>query len=97
MKLMHLVTRLYDLGDSLMWALALLSVPFWLYVVVCVAPTARMIARQQHQNAIWHADHFFCQNHGMLAGTRAYAQCVRDLAEFRAREDQRILFADSLF
>lgn len=80
----------YEWGNSLMWALAMLSVPFWLYVVIYAAPEAQMIAQQQQQDAIWRENRFFCEKHGMPAGTREHTQCTKDLMEIRAREEQRI-------
>jgi hypothetical protein len=90
MNPMHrLLIQMYEVGDSLMWSLALLSVPFWLYVAAYVAPEARLIAQQQQQDAIWRENRFFCERHGMPAGTREHARCVKDLTAIRAREERR--------
>jgi hypothetical protein len=86
----HVLIQIYELGNSLMWSLALLSVPFWLYIVVYAAPEAQIIAQQQQQNAIWRADRSFCEKLGMLAGTRAYTRCTKDLTGMRAQEDKRL-------
>jgi hypothetical protein len=86
----RVLTQAYEWGNCLMWALAVLSVPFWLYVAVYAVPEARMIAQQQAQDAIWRENRFFCARHGMPAGTREHAQCVEDLMKIRAQEEQRI-------
>jgi hypothetical protein len=86
----RVLIRMYELGDSLMWSLALFSVPFWLYVVVYAAPKAQMITQQQQQDTIWRANRSFCERHGMPAGTREHTQCTRDLTEIRAQESRRI-------
>ena len=65
--------RMYDWGERLMWSLAVLSVPFWLYLALYEASTTQMVAQQQKQDAIWHENHFFCEKHGMPAGTRVYS------------------------
>ena len=85
----RMLTQMYELGDSLMWSLALLSVPFWLYVAIYVAPEARMIAQQQQQDAIWRESRLFCERHSMPVGTRGHAQCIKDLTAIRAREERR--------
>ncbi|HZU87802.1 MAG TPA: hypothetical protein VE993_00960 [Stellaceae bacterium] len=91
MNLIYLaLTRMYEWGNRLMWALALLSVPFWLYVVVYTVPEAQTIAQQQQQDALWRENHFFCAKHGMPSGTREHAQCVEDLTKIRGREAQRV-------
>jgi hypothetical protein len=98
MNLMHLLTRMYEWGDCLMWSLAILSVPFWFYVAVYATPEAQTIAQQQQQDAIWRENRFFCERHGMAAGTREHIQCVRDLTEIRAQEDRRTAAAiDGIF
>jgi len=88
--------RMYDWGERLMWSLAVLSVPFWLYLALCEASTTQMVAQQQKQDAIWHENHFFCEKHGMPAGTREYTQCMQDLMKIRAQEDRLIAF-DAIF
>ena len=81
---------LYNVGDSVMWALAILSVPFWLYVAIYAAPKAQIIAQQQEQDAIWRENRAFCENHGMPTGTREHTQCTKDLMEIRTKEERRI-------
>ncbi len=86
----RVLLQAYEWGNSLMWALAILSVPFWLYVVLYAAPEAQIVAQQQRQDAIWRENRFFCERHGMPAGTREHAQCVEDLMKIRAQEERRI-------
>jgi hypothetical protein len=43
--------RMYDWGERLMWSLAVLSVPFWLYLALYEASTTQMVAQQQKQDA----------------------------------------------
>ncbi len=93
----RMLTQMYEVGDCLMWSLALMSVPFWLYVAVYVVPEIRMIAQQQQQDAIWRENRFFCERHGMPAGTRGHAQCVKDLTAIRAREDRRIVSEEGIY
>ena len=85
----RVLAQMYEWGNCLMWSLAVLSVPFWLYVAVYAAPKAQMIAQQQQQNAIWWDNRLFCEKHGKPAGTREHAQCVKDLTVIRVQEDRR--------
>ena len=91
MNPMHLaLARIYEWGNCLMWSAAILSVPFWFYMIIYAVPTARIVAQQQKQNAIWHVNRFFCARYGMPPGTLEYTQCVDDLTKIRIWEDRRI-------
>jgi hypothetical protein len=94
----RVLNQMYEWGDCLMWSLAILSVPFWLYVAVYAAPQAQIIAQQQKQDAIWRESRVFCEQYGMPAETRKHTQCVKDLMKIRDQENQRTASElDSIF
>jgi hypothetical protein len=80
---------MYDWGNRVLWVAAALSVPFFLYVAVYVAPAEQRIAQQQERDAIERENIAFCEKHGMLVGTREYGLCAEDLMDIRAKQDQR--------
>jgi hypothetical protein len=90
MNPMHFLARLYEWGDCLMWSLAVLSVPFWLYVVAYAVPEAKMVAQQQQQDDTWRENRFFCERYGMPAGTPEHIRCIKDLTGIRTQERRRV-------
>jgi hypothetical protein len=80
---------MYDWGNRVAWVAAALSVPFFLYVAVYVAPAEQRIAQQQERDAIERENIAFCEKHGMLVGTREYGLCAEDLTNIRTKQSQR--------
>ena len=85
----HAVGWMYDWGNRVARVAAALSVPFFLYVVVYVAPVEQRTAQQQERDAIERENIAFCEKHGMLVGTREYALCVEDLTDIRVKQSRR--------
>ena len=85
----HAVGWMYDWGNRVARVAAALSVPFFLYVVVYVAPVEQRTAQQQERDAIERENIAFCEKHGMLVGTREYALCAEDLTDIRTKQSQR--------
>jgi hypothetical protein len=71
------------------WVAAAVSVPFFLYVAVYMAPAEQRIAQQQERDAIERENIAFCEKHGMLVGTREYPLCAEDLTDIRTKQSQR--------
>ena len=80
---------LYVWGNRAAWALAALSVPFFIYVAVFADPSDRLIAQEQRRQEIERENAAFCEKYGMPLGTPQHARCAADLMEIRAREDER--------
>jgi hypothetical protein len=85
----HALCWMYDWGNRVAWVAAALSVPFFLYVAVYVAPAEQRIAQQQERDAIERENIAFCEKHGMLVGTREYGLCAEDLTNIRTKQSQR--------
>jgi hypothetical protein len=85
----HALCWMYDGGNRVAWVAAAVSVPFFLYVAVYMAPAEQRIAQQQERDAIERENIAFCEKHGMLVGTREYALCAEGLMDIRAKQDQR--------
>ena len=85
----HALCWMYDWGNRVAWVAAALSIPFFLYVAVYMAPAEQRIAQQQERDAIERENVVFCEKHGMLVGTREYALCAEDLTDIRTKQSQR--------
>ena len=85
----HALCWMYDWGNRVAWVAAALSIPFFLYVAVSMAPAEQRIAQQQERDAIERENVAFCEKHGMLVGTREYALCAEDLTDIRTKQSQR--------
>ena len=85
----HALCWMYDWGNRVAWVAVALSIPFFLYVAVCMAPAEQRIAQQQERDAIERENVAFCEKHGMLVGTREYALCAEDLTDIRTKQSQR--------
>jgi hypothetical protein len=85
----HALCWMYDWGNRVAWVAAALSIPFFLYVAVYMAPAEQRIAQQQERDAIEPENVVFCEKHGMLVGTREYALCAEDLTDIRRKQSQR--------
>jgi hypothetical protein len=85
----HALCWMYDWGNRVAWVAAALSIPFFLYVAVYMAPAEQRIAQQQERDAIERENVAFCEKHGMLVGTREYALCAEDLTDIRTKQSQR--------
>jgi hypothetical protein len=85
----HALCWMYDWGNRVAWVAAAVSVPFFLYVAVYMAPAEQRIAQQQERDAIERENIAFCEKHEMLVGTREYALCAEGLMDIRAKQDQR--------
>src|SRR5215831_8063415 len=69
---------MYDWGNRVAWVAAALSVPFFLYVAVYMAPAEQRVAQQQERDAIERENIAFCEKHGMPVGTREYGLCAEE-------------------
>ena len=69
---------MYDWGNRVAWVAAALSVPFFLYVAVYMAPAEQRVAQKQEGDAIERENIAFCEKHGMPVGTREYGLCAED-------------------
>jgi hypothetical protein len=85
----HALCWMYDWGNRVAWVAAALSIPFFLYAAVYMAPAEQRIAQQQERDAIERENVVFCEKHGMLVGTREYAVCAEDLTDIRRKQSQR--------
>jgi hypothetical protein len=85
----HALCWMYDWGNRVAWVAAALSIPFFLYAAVYMAPAEQRIAQQQERDAIEPENVVFCEKHGMLVGTREYALCAEDLTDIRRKQSQR--------
>ena len=85
----HALCWMYDWGNRVAWVAAALSVPFFLYVAVYIAPAEQRIAQQLEQDVIERENIAFCEKHGMLVVTREYALCAEDLTDIRTKQSQR--------
>ena len=83
------LTSLYRWGNVVAWAAALLSIPFWLYLIIYGAPKVQLIL-QQRQEAIARESDAFCERYGIPPGTSRHRQCVDDLMNIWAKQEQRI-------
>jgi len=87
---MPVLARAYDWGLRAAWCVAALSVPFWLYVVVFVAPDAQRAAQQHKDALMWRESAAFCTKYGSSETSAQPASCVQDLMDMRAKDRQRI-------
>ena len=85
----HALCWMYAWGNRVAWVAAALSIPFFLYVAVYMAPAEQRIAQQQERDAIERENVVLCEKHGMLVGTREYALCAEDLTDIRRKQSQR--------
>ena len=81
----------HDCGDRFAWAAVAVSTVLFFYAVGYAFPHARLIAKQQEQEAIEQESRAFCKKHAMPFGTREHTVCVEDLMDIRANERQRTL------
>ena len=79
-----------------MAAVAVSTVLFF-YAVACAFPHARLIAKQQEQQAIEQESRTFCEKHAMPFGSREHTACIEDLMDIRANERQRTLAELGIF
>ena len=86
---MLVLARAYDWGLRAAWCVAALSVPFWLYVAVFLAPDARP-ATQRQNYALMCESAAFCAKYGSAETSARHADCVQDLMDMRAKDEQRI-------
>jgi len=88
---MHILARTYDhWGQRAAWCVAALSVPFWLYVGIFVAPDAQRAYQQHKEAAIQRESAMFCTKYGSPAGSGEHTSCVQDLIDMRARDERRV-------
>jgi hypothetical protein len=87
--MVHALCWIYDWCNRVAWVAAALSVPFFVYVAVYMAPPEQRIAQQQERDVIERENIAFCEKHGMLVGTREYALCAEDLTDIRTKQSQR--------
>ena len=85
----HALCWMYDWGNRVARVAAALSVPFFLYVAVYIAPAEQRIAQQHERDVIERENIAFCEKHGMPVGTREYALCAEDLTYIRTKQSQR--------
>ncbi len=80
----------YDHVHLALWASLIAFLVYFGVVVVPHIPAAQ--ARfQRHRIEEIRAEHeFYCNKWGMLAPSRAHAQCLLDLQAFRAQVEKRI-------
>lgn len=82
---------IFEFGNQVAWAAVAVSVFLFFYVVAYAFPHARLIAKQQEQEAIEQESRAFCEKHAMPFGTREHTACLEDLMDIRANERQRTL------
>ena len=82
---------IHDRGDRFAWAAVAVSTVLFFYAVACAFPHARLIAKQQEQQAIEQESRTFCEKHAMPFGTGEHTACLEDLMDIRANERQRTL------
>jgi hypothetical protein len=87
---MTVLARAFDWGLRAAWCVAAVSVPFWLYVVVFVAPDAQQAAQRQRDALMWRESAAFCTKYGSAETPARPASCVQDLMDMRAKDRQRI-------
>ena len=87
---MVVLARAYDWGLRAAWCVAALSVPFWLYVALFLAPDARRATQQQKDTLMWRESAAFCTKYGSAETSARHADCVRDLMDMRTKDEQRI-------
>jgi hypothetical protein len=87
---MPILARAYDWGQRAGWCAAALSVPFWIYLGIFVAPDAQRTYQQQKEAAIRRESAMFCTKYVWPAGSGKHADCVQDLMDMRATDEQRV-------
>jgi hypothetical protein len=87
---------IHDCGDRAAWAVAGASVLLFFYTVYAF-PNARLIAKQQEQEAMERESRAFCEKHAMPFGTREHTLCAAELMDIRANERQRTLAGLGIF
>jgi len=87
---MRVLARAYDWGLRAAWCVAALSVPFWLYVAVFVAPDARQAAQQRKDALMWRESAAFCTKYGLAETSARHAACAQDLMNIRAKDERWI-------
>ncbi len=86
---MQILIWLYDWGYRAAWALAALSVPFFIYSAIVTEPASQQIAQDQRRADIEREDQAFCAKHGLSPGSSGFVACAADLRNIRQEEDRR--------
>ncbi len=86
---MHIVIRLYDWGYRAAWAIAALSVPFYIYAAIVTVPASRRIAQEQRRADVERENAAFCTKHGLSPGSDLFLACAADLMDIRQQEYER--------
>ncbi len=86
---MQILIWLYDWGYRVAWAIAALSVPFFIYSAIMTAPASQQIAQDQRRADVAREDQAFCVKRGLLPGSSGFATCATDLRNIRREEDRR--------
>jgi len=90
-----LIGLVYDNIELGLWAALIAGIAVFALFVVPGLPAAQRRAEAARLAAFDHACEFYCRRWGMSAGTRAHAQCMSDLRQFRASLEKD--FAESAF
>jgi hypothetical protein len=88
---------IHDRDDRFAWAAVAVSTVLFFYAVAYAFPHARLIAKQQAQEAIEQESRTFCEKHAMPFGSREHTACIKDLIDIRPNERQRTLADLSIF
>ncbi len=86
---MQILIWLYDWGYRAAWAIAALSVPFFIYSAIVAVPASQQIAQDQRRADIERGNAVFCAKHGLSPGSNGFATCAADLKNIRQEEDRR--------
>jgi hypothetical protein len=77
------IGRVYDLLHLALWSLLIAFLLFFALIVLPKVPARQ--ARQQAMRMLQNEAEYdaYCRGWGLMPGTRLYAQCLTDLAQFR--------------
>ncbi|MGA7388359.1 MAG: hypothetical protein WBW99_10595 [Pseudolabrys sp.] len=89
-KIWDTVARVHENVETVLWALLITSVLFFIAFVLPRLPEIRAEIARTRAQEIAAENAKYCQELGMKADTRMYSQCLLTLGDFRLKVEQRI-------
>ncbi len=80
----------YDNVNAALWAILAAFAIFFMVIVAPKLPEVAARAESQRILEIAAEHNFYCKKLEIAPGTKAYAQCIRELQAFRADVEKRI-------
>jgi hypothetical protein len=89
-KIRQKVGRLYDRVETMLWALMIASIVFFIAFILPEVPDIRanIVSTRGEEIAVENAD--LCERLGIKPGTREHEHCLIEVGAFRLKVEQRV-------